>query len=76
MVEVKRKVRKIGNSLGFIIPAEYIKTMGIKEGDDVYISYTGNEVIIRKENSSEGFKEIIKKIVDEQIELHKRSEKC
>ena len=33
------KTRKIGNSLGFIIPKAELDRLGVREGDVVYASY-------------------------------------
>ncbi len=35
MIEIK--VRKVGNSLGVVLPAEATKTLGVAEGDTLYL---------------------------------------
>ena len=34
----KLKVRRIGNSLGFTLPAEALRQMQVREGDAVYLT--------------------------------------
>ncbi|MCU4863131.1 AbrB/MazE/SpoVT family DNA-binding domain-containing protein [Bacillus cereus] len=36
---MKRKLRRIGNSVGVLIPKEMLDRMNLEEGDDVEISY-------------------------------------
>jgi bifunctional DNA-binding transcriptional regulator/antitoxin component of YhaV-PrlF toxin-antitoxin module len=36
-VAVKAKVRKVGTSLGVIIPKEHLKELGVKEGDTIIL---------------------------------------
>jgi len=36
------KVRKIGNSLGVVIPVEDLARHQIKEGDELHLSHTGS----------------------------------
>ncbi len=35
---VQLKVRKVGNSLGFTIPAETAKALNVREGDALYLT--------------------------------------
>ena len=35
---VKLKVRKVGNSLGFTLPAEAAQALHVKEGDALYLT--------------------------------------
>jgi putative addiction module antidote len=35
---VQLKVRKVGNSLGFTIPAETARALNVREGDAVYLT--------------------------------------
>ena len=34
------KLRKVGNSMGFILPKELQDTLHVKEGDEVYVTRT------------------------------------
>ncbi len=35
---VQLKVRKVGNSLGFTVPAEVARTLHLREGDPLYLT--------------------------------------
>lgn len=35
---IKLKVRKVGNSLGFTLPAEAVRRLHVREGDAVYLT--------------------------------------
>lgn len=37
---IKLKVRKVGNSLGFTLPAEAVRMLHVREGDAVYLTET------------------------------------
>jgi antitoxin MazE len=70
-VEVERKIRKIGNSLGIIVPSEYLKQMGLKEGDSVYTSFENGKIVISGESKSHEeneFKNRVIKILDEYLD--------
>lgn len=43
MVNINTKLKRIGNSLGIIVPAEIINTKGLKEGGELMISIELNE---------------------------------
>lgn len=70
-MEVERKIRKVGNSLGVYLPSDMLKEAGIKEGDTVYISLENGDIIIRdtqqKENSKV-FKQQVLEIIEEYME--------
>ena len=40
------KVRRIGSSLGFILPKAVAETMGLQEGDDLFISVTPDSMSV------------------------------
>jgi putative addiction module antidote len=42
------KVRKIGNSLGVIIPAEQLKMLGAEEGSELLLTRDGNGLKVRR----------------------------
>lgn len=42
----KTKVRRIGGSLGFIVPKTIADAMAIKEGDELFISSNGDGISI------------------------------
>ncbi|MGG5759187.1 AbrB/MazE/SpoVT family DNA-binding domain-containing protein [Bacillus toyonensis] len=48
---MKRKLRKIGNSSGLILPKEILEEMDLYEGDSVEIIYNSirKEIILRNE---------------------------
>jgi putative addiction module antidote len=35
---LRLKVRKVGNSLGFTLPAEAVKALHVREGDHLYLT--------------------------------------
>jgi len=43
---MRTQIRKIGNSLGTIIPATYIKQLGLVVGADIEVKSDGNKLII------------------------------
>lgn len=47
-MEVERKIRKIGNSLGVILPADMLKQINAAEGDSVYVELKDDQIIIRR----------------------------
>lgn len=43
------KIRKVGNSLGLILPRDTVETLGVVEGDDVVVTANVNgEIRIRR----------------------------
>ncbi|MBW8351823.1 AbrB/MazE/SpoVT family DNA-binding domain-containing protein [Bacillus sp. IITD106] len=49
VVQMERKVTKIGNSLGLTLPQEVLEHMGIKQGDEVSFQLKKNgEISIKK----------------------------
>lgn len=67
-MEVERKIRKIGNSLGVYLPSDMLKQMGAKEGDKVFISMEDGEIIVRsseKKKDNDEFKAKVVKIIEE-----------
>ena len=55
---MKTKVRKIGNSLGIVLPKEAIQAMKVKEGATLYIT-EGAESSIRVTPERPGFDEMM-----------------
>ncbi|WP_324658945.1 AbrB/MazE/SpoVT family DNA-binding domain-containing protein [Bacillus cereus] len=51
---MKRKLRRIGNSVGVLIPKEMLDRMDLQEGDDVEISYNPmrKQIIIKDEKNT------------------------
>ena len=45
------KVRKIGNSLGVVLPKEVLAKLNAGEGDELTVSETPNGVAMRREDS-------------------------
>jgi putative addiction module antidote len=46
MPALKRKVRKVGNSLTLTIPVEIIEIMKLKEGDDLSVDIIEGKMIV------------------------------
>ena len=56
---MKTKVRKIGNSLGIVLPKEALEAMHVEEGSALYITRgAGNSVNITADQP--GFDEVMK----------------
>lgn len=36
-MKIKRKITKIGNSMGVILPAQVLEALGYKQGDEIVI---------------------------------------
>ena len=67
-MEFERKLRKVGNSLGFNIPAEMLKELSIKEGDTIYLSVENNSIVVRNQKMKEDneyFREQVLAIIEE-----------
>ena len=48
------KVQRIGDEIGFVIPAEMIKRCGLKEGDELYpVKQDDGILLIRDKNFAE-----------------------
>jgi putative addiction module antidote len=74
-MEEERKIRKIGNSLGVLLPSEMLKRIGVENGDTVFVSLENGEIIIRNEDKKESndkFKEKVLAIIEEYMEEHEK----
>jgi antitoxin MazE len=74
-MEEERKIRKIGNSLGVLLPSEMLKRIGVENGDTVFVSLENGEIIIRNEDKKESndqFKEKVLAIIEEYMEGHEK----
>jgi len=49
MIELKSKLRKWGNSLGVVVPQNFIETEKAKEGDEVILFITKEKDNVLKE---------------------------
>lgn len=47
---MRTQVRKIGNSLGNIIPAAFIKQLGLVEGADIEVRAYGKKLLLNQSN--------------------------
>jgi putative addiction module antidote len=71
IMEVERKIRKVGNSLGVLLPADMLKEIGVKDGDTVFVSVEDGEIKIRsntKKDENETFKKRVLKIIEEYMD--------
>ena len=41
-MEIRLKLRKVGNSLMFVIPSQIVKDLKLKAGDDMLLDYRFN----------------------------------
>jgi antitoxin MazE len=74
-MEEERKIRKIGNSLGILLPSEMLKKIGVENGDTVFVSLENGEIIIRNEDKKESndqFKEKVLAIIEEYMDEHEK----
>lgn len=62
-MNIEAKVRKIGNSLGIVIPKEALQALRVKEGDTLYLT-EGAESSIRVTPEKPGFSEKMAKADD------------
>jgi antitoxin MazE len=72
-MEVERKIRKVGNSLGVLLPSDMLKEIGIENGDSVFVSVVDGEIIIRsaaQKKMNDKFKEKVIAIIEEYMEEH------
>lgn len=44
----KSKVRKVGNSLGLTLPQDFVKSLDLKEGDEVSLHIHGDQMIVER----------------------------
>jgi putative addiction module antidote len=68
------KIRKIGNSLGVIIPATMLKKLDVQDGDTVYISLEDDGIKIRnteQKQIDDDFKQKVITILNEYMKEHK-----
>ncbi|MEX0920289.1 MAG: hypothetical protein WDZ69_01760 [Candidatus Pacearchaeota archaeon] len=71
-MELKTKIRKMGNSFGIIIPAEEVRNKGFTEGEDISViiegkGWTVKEIMreARRQKLGEKFKKSTQEIMDE-----------
>ncbi|MDN4075914.1 AbrB/MazE/SpoVT family DNA-binding domain-containing protein [Fictibacillus terranigra] len=64
-MEVEGKIRKIGNSLGVLLPSFMAKSIGIEEGDSVYIRVENDAIKISctPNNDQEDYLVFKKKVI-------------
>ncbi len=55
---IQTKVRKIGNSLGIVLPKEAVQALRVKEGDALYLTEAPNQSLTINPDRP-GFKEIM-----------------
>jgi antitoxin component of MazEF toxin-antitoxin module len=48
-MEIRLKLRKIGNSLMIAIPSQVVRDLRLKAGDDMLVDITDSTISIRKE---------------------------
>ncbi len=65
------KVRKIGNSLGIVLPKEALQALKVKEGDTLYLT-EGAECSLRVTAEQPDFAEIMK-VAEEGMNLYRNA---
>ena len=48
-MEIRLKLRKIGNSLMIAIPSQVVRDLRLKAGDDMLVDITNSTISVRKE---------------------------
>ncbi|MBI4265550.1 MAG: AbrB/MazE/SpoVT family DNA-binding domain-containing protein [Acidobacteria bacterium] len=43
---LRRRVRRVGGSLGVLIPRDFAEAMDVKEGSEVRLTLVGNQVVV------------------------------
>lgn len=56
----KQKLTKIGNSVGIIIPKQLLDSLGLKEGNEVYLEQVQDKVIIDRNETTSVTPEFLK----------------
>jgi putative addiction module antidote len=72
-IKAEGKIRKIGNSLGVILPSNMLKKIGVGDGDTVHISLENDEIKIRSEEQKQiedEFKQKVTTIIEEYLKEH------
>jgi putative addiction module antidote len=69
---MERKIIKIGNSLGLIIPSSYLEELGVEQGDIIYLEMNkemGAIVIKNKTTTPDTnyLEKVIKSVVDDYL---------
>jgi antitoxin component of MazEF toxin-antitoxin module len=71
-MELKTRIRRMGNSLGVIIPADTVRSRGFREGENVSViiegeGWTVGEIMkeARRQKIGDKFKKSTQKILDE-----------
>lgn len=52
MAIMKRRIIKIGNSLGLSLPADVLSALNVKEEDEVQVELVGNQITIKKTSNT------------------------
>lgn len=51
-MEIRLKLRKIGNSMMVAIPSQVIEDLGLKSGDEMLLDVQDSKIVIRKRDRS------------------------
>lgn len=73
---IKRKITKIGNSVGITLPADLLKSVGLSQGDGVQIEVKDGKIIVQKNeqlNLPDGVDAEFTKILNDVIKEHDRA---
>ena len=62
-MEYKRKIRKMGNSLGVWLPAEILKKLGLEDGDTVYVNEVDRKIILTEMSQKEDEEDFKMKVI-------------
>ncbi|SES25911.1 AbrB/MazE/SpoVT family DNA-binding domain-containing protein [Salipaludibacillus aurantiacus] len=72
VINIERKITKIGNSQGIIIPSPYLKELGVESSDRVEVEFDKNlnVITIRNKNTAPSFshlEQVIENAVDRKL---------
>jgi len=82
-MSVKRKVRKVGGSLGVLLPRDFAESANVQDGSDVRVSLVGRSFVIEPEDDTideESFRRAYAKVLRrygkafEELAAHDRGE--
>jgi putative addiction module antidote len=74
LMDAEGKIRKIGNSLGVILPSAMLKKLEVQDGDTVYISLEDDGIKIRntkQKQIDDDFKQKVITIIEQYMKEHK-----
>lgn len=50
-MSIRRRIKKIGGSVGVLIPRDLAEAMGVRDGSDVRMTLVGRQLVVEPEDS-------------------------